>query len=222
MANGLGLVDKPHLQRFKNNLDLILENKINTDDYATTSKFGIVKPDGTTITIDEQGRLVGSSGYELPTASSVTLGGVKVDDQTIVVDADGVISSTAKGGVDYLEEEQMLGIKWINEAEIYQTSFLFDEPIVCTANQWNEICSITSWAEILVDCAVTNNNNFVSHPDCKIEDDILYIYPNMNYSVTNLTVQYTKMAVPEFMNDVTWEVANQWMWEELENTKWKH
>lgn len=38
---------------------------------------------------------IGSNSYELPTASTTTLGGVKVDGTTITIDENGVISSTA-------------------------------------------------------------------------------------------------------------------------------
>ena len=200
----------------------LLDKKINVDDYATLSKFGIVKPDGVTITINEDGLLTGSNQYELPTASSVTLGGVKVDGQSIVINDDGVISSSSKGGVDYLEEEQLLGVKWITGDEIYQSSILFNTPINCVANQWNEICPMINRSEILVDCFVTNNNNFVSHPDCKVDDGNIYIYPTRDYLIKNINIQYTKTAIPEFMNDTDWETVSQWTYEELSDTKWKH
>lgn len=45
---------------------------------ATTDTAGIVKPDGTTITVTEDGTISSGSAYELPTASSTTLGGIKV------------------------------------------------------------------------------------------------------------------------------------------------
>lgn len=74
---------------------------------ATASDVGVVKPDGTTITIDNDGTLHGSSTYTLPTASTTTLGGVKVDGTTITIDSNGVISSqgggstyTAGNGID--------------------------------------------------------------------------------------------------------------------------
>lgn len=63
---------------------------------ATTESTGIVKPDGTTITIDADGTLHGSSTYTLPNASTNTLGGVKPDGKTTFVNKDGVLS--ARGG----------------------------------------------------------------------------------------------------------------------------
>ena len=88
---GLGLVDKSHLQRFKNKLDTYFVKKT---DKATTSNLGIVKPDGTSITVDENGVISGSSAYVLPTASTTTLGGVKIDGTTVTIDNNGVISSS--------------------------------------------------------------------------------------------------------------------------------
>lgn len=45
---------------------------------ATTSTPGIVKPDGTTITVTQDGEISGASTYELPTMSASTKGGAKV------------------------------------------------------------------------------------------------------------------------------------------------
>ena len=80
-----------------------------TTPVATNNTLGIVKPDGTTITITEDGTIssVGGfsgdyndltnkptipSAYTLPTASTSTLGGVKVDGTTITI-ANGIISA---------------------------------------------------------------------------------------------------------------------------------
>ena len=63
---GLGLVDKPHLRRFKRKLDTFLdETFVKKTDKATTTELGIVKPDNTTITVDENG-VISSSGSPLP------------------------------------------------------------------------------------------------------------------------------------------------------------
>lgn len=45
---------------------------------ATTSSVGVVKPDGATITVSADGTISGASTYTLPTATSSTLGGVRV------------------------------------------------------------------------------------------------------------------------------------------------
>ena len=63
---------------------------------ATTDDAGIVKPDGTTITVDADGTIHGSNTYELPKATTDTLGGVKPDGKTTFVNKDGVLS--ARGG----------------------------------------------------------------------------------------------------------------------------
>ena len=63
---------------------------------ATEETLGGIKPDGTTITIDEDGTIHGANTYILPTASINTLGGVKVDGDTIKIN-DGVISADVIG-----------------------------------------------------------------------------------------------------------------------------
>ena len=104
---GLGLVDKPHLQRFKSKLDIFLnETFVKKTDVATTNHLGIVKPDGTTITIDENGIITGNGGYTLPTASTDTLGGVKIDGTTVTIDENGVISSSGGSGGSSVEWTQ--------------------------------------------------------------------------------------------------------------------
>jgi flagellar basal body rod protein FlgF len=55
---------------------------------------GVVKPDGTTTTVTEDGTISAvQSSYSLPIATESTLGGVMVDGDTISVDDDGVISA---------------------------------------------------------------------------------------------------------------------------------
>lgn len=65
-------------------------------DIATEEKAGIVKPDGTTITVDEDGTIHGANTYELPNATNETIGGIKPDGKTTFVNTEGVLS--AKGG----------------------------------------------------------------------------------------------------------------------------
>ena len=71
---------------------------------ATEETLGGIKPDGTTITIDEDGTIHGANTYELPTASDTVLGGVKIDNDTIKSN-NGVISADVIGnwsaGVNY-------------------------------------------------------------------------------------------------------------------------
>lgn len=63
---------------------------------ATTESTGVVKPDGTTISVDEDGTLHGANTYELPKATIEVLGGIKPDGKTTFVNEDGILSS--RGG----------------------------------------------------------------------------------------------------------------------------
>jgi hypothetical protein len=65
---------------------------------ASNTVLGGVKVDGSTITIDGNGIISGSSTYSLPTASTTVLGGVKVDGSTVTINGDGVISAASTGG----------------------------------------------------------------------------------------------------------------------------
>ena len=58
---------------------------------ATSFRLGVVKVDGTSITVDENG-VVSATPYSLPIASDTELGGVKVDGTTIGIDENGSIS----------------------------------------------------------------------------------------------------------------------------------
>lgn len=58
---------------------------------ATTEVLGGVKPDGETLTIDEDGTLHGANTYELPVAAADSLGGIKIDNTDINITEDGVI-----------------------------------------------------------------------------------------------------------------------------------
>lgn len=217
---GKGIVDRPHLQRFKNNLDLILNHKVNDTDYATTENHGIVKPDGTSITIDENGVISGSAQYELPVASTNTLGGVKIDGSTIIIQ-DGVITSTSTGNIDYSLFEQDTGIKYLNGGEVYQKSFYFYTPVSCDNNEWTNIVEAPEDAMILVDCRVVEPDGAVSSPRGNIKNGYISIYPFFDCDIKSITIQYVKIGVPIFMNDITWDEANVYTWDEFENTLWK-
>lgn len=75
-------------------LDKYIEQKAPSPSIATTSKAGIVKPDGTTITVAADGTISGASTYTLPTASASSLGGVKVGNGLSVTD-DGTLSAAS-------------------------------------------------------------------------------------------------------------------------------
>lgn len=107
-------------------------------DPATTEKTGLVKADGTSITVDADGTIHGNGGYELPVATTETLGGVKPDGETTFVDANGILRSIGGSGsgiveltqaeYDALPEEQKAhGAYYINDAESYTTAELHNE-----------------------------------------------------------------------------------------------
>lgn len=61
---------------------------------ATKMVAGIVKPDGTTITVDSDGTIHGAQTYQLPTASANTLGGVKIG-KNLTMQEDGTLNAYA-------------------------------------------------------------------------------------------------------------------------------
>lgn len=58
---------------------------------ATDESIGGVIPDGTTVTVDEDGVISANASYELPVADASTLGGIKVG-SGLAIDANGVLS----------------------------------------------------------------------------------------------------------------------------------
>lgn len=65
---------------------------------ATTESPGVVKPDGSSITVDPDGTIHGANSYQLPVASASVLGGIKVGSH-LNIDQNGVLSAT--GGANY-------------------------------------------------------------------------------------------------------------------------
>lgn len=57
---------------------------VEENDFATTAKAGLVKPDGTSIGVDANGviKVLNPSGYTLPQATATELGGVKAESKT--------------------------------------------------------------------------------------------------------------------------------------------
>lgn len=90
-----------------------LNDKVNKDDYATTSAAGLVKPDGTTVTVDADGTIHGASTYELPTASASVKGGIKVGDHLHMNDE--VLS--ADGGIAVQDTEPTDVDVWVDTDE---------------------------------------------------------------------------------------------------------
>lgn len=217
MKKRLALVDKPHLRRFKTRLDEFLDSTfVKKTDKATVDSLGIVKPDGTTITIDN-GVISGSSSYELPVASLTTLGGVKIDGQTITID-DGVISASARN-VNYSTAEQATGNKWVDNSSVYQSTFVFPNGISCSADTWTELCNKPTNIDILINGFVSNGE-YLSRGDIKVDSGKIYINPSLSCTVKYLTIEYTKNASIEYLSDLTWSEANEFTWSELSETKW--
>lgn len=97
-ADVIGLFSESNGELLWNNESIQTEIPI-----ATISVAGIVKPDGSTITIDADGTIHGANTYELPVASHTTLGGVKVDGTSITINPEGVISAVVESGLDFTE-----------------------------------------------------------------------------------------------------------------------
>jgi len=82
-------------------LQSALDGKVNTTDIATTSDLGLVKPDGTSITIDEDGTIHSVGGGEITftkTSTVTTVNSFKarvVDGFIIISYAFGVASVTS-------------------------------------------------------------------------------------------------------------------------------
>lgn len=177
---GKGLVDKPHLQRFKTHLDNTFVKKT---EKATLDSFGIVKPDGISVTV-----------------------------------ADGVLSASASG-VNYSEIEQLLGITWINNERLYQSTIVMRNPVSCTAGQWNEICDTPNEIDMLIKGEYTDGA-ISGGTQIKKENGKIYVCPSINCNVKYLTISYTK-DIEEFIYDYTWTEASAKNWDDFIDTKWK-
>lgn len=207
-------MDKPHLQRFKNNLDVILATKVGNSDYASSNKYGIVKVDGTTITASN-GVISGTSQYTLPIATDMVLGGVKVDNETIKINSSGIISTSI---IDYSTTEQQTRVLWIDEDTIYQNTI--STTVSCTGGQWNEVCNVPTGLKKLIK-GFAENDSFTCNPDIKVESGKIYVYPMNNFTLKTLTIFYTKGASFEYMSDLTWAEAEDYTWSDFSETQWE-
>lgn len=96
------LISLQNLQEFKN----LLIQKLQNGDIplpggapATTTTPGIVKPDGTSITVDSDGTISAvGGGSDVPIATPEIAGKVKPDGTTITITEDGTISSNGGTG----------------------------------------------------------------------------------------------------------------------------
>jgi len=78
--------------------------------FADDSSYGLVRPDNTSIVIENGVISTIDSSYELPMASNNTLGGVMVDNETITIDATGTISSVFSYELPMATESTLGGI----------------------------------------------------------------------------------------------------------------
>lgn len=114
----------------------VTTNILTDVDIATTSKAGIVKPDGTTITISSDGTLSSVGGItEIPQATATALGGIKAnekddtDTQEVKIDPATGILYTQPGGGDITSIDG--GNAQTNGVVAYQnTTFYADSAIV--------------------------------------------------------------------------------------------
>lgn len=129
------ILDKVHshtnmqiLDKFGTNNEgkLTWDNVIVGSDYtlpiATNSVLGGVKPDGNTITVDEDGTIHGANTYTLPIATTAVLGGIKVDGTTITVNSEGVITCINDSSIPnwVASTDYTTGMLVVNETVIYQ------------------------------------------------------------------------------------------------------
>lgn len=97
-----GIEDNALIGDLNDNFDIIDEKIKEAADaapaVATAERAGIVKPDGTTVTVDPDGTIHGAQTYTLPVASPAVLGGIKVG-ANLSIDQNGILSS--RGGASY-------------------------------------------------------------------------------------------------------------------------
>lgn len=88
---------------------------------ATDSLTGIVKPDGTTITINENG-IISATAKEPDIATVDKAGIVKPDGNTITITEDGTISSIAQGDVTAAGDNNFTGLNTFSNVILYNTT----------------------------------------------------------------------------------------------------
>lgn len=122
-------------------------NKVAKTDLATTESAGIVKVDGTSITVTADGTISASPSGALPIASTTQLGGVKVDGTSIIADENGVISSVGGGGTGDVTAGG-------NNVFTGNNKFKKDVTIDCSSSSGNSL--------VLVDSTVDQNTDYAT------------------------------------------------------------
>ena len=128
---------------------------------ATEETLGGIKPDGTTITVDEDGTIHGTNTYELPTASDTVLGGVKSDNDTIKSN-NGVISADVIGnwsaGTSY-----PVGYFVVYDNKLYE----------CTSANSDTSWNMEHWQSIGSSSSGTTINNWSALTDYVVGDLVI-------------------------------------------------
>ena len=122
-------------------------NKVAKTDLATTASAGIVKVDGTSITVTGDGTISASPSGTLPIASTTQLGGVKVDGTSIIADENGVISSVGGGGASDVTASG-------NNVFTGNNKFKKDVTIDCSSSSGNSL--------VLVDSTMDPNTDYAT------------------------------------------------------------
>lgn len=110
---------------------------------------GMLTPDGTTITVDGDGVIsaVVGNNYELPTASTTVLGGVKVDGTTITIDTDGVIKAIVDVPIEIVNDLTTGGTDKALSAEQGKTiKSIIDNMIQFTSEEKSKLAGIEEGA----------------------------------------------------------------------------
>lgn len=135
-------------------------NTVNAD-IATAGSLGVVKPDGDSVTVDEDGT-IHATPYALPVASAEVLGGVKVG-AGLNVNESGVLS--ASGGDDWVKLDVVATSDYGFTGEVYKKGNILK---ICAANRGNttlgvNYASLTTVIEFdlapVVDTKQFNNAN---------------------------------------------------------------
>lgn len=86
-------IDHTNTNQLKTAVTTLVNNAVPST--ATTTNVGVVKPDGSTITVDSNGTLTATA--QMPgVATTTNVGVVKPDGNTITVDGDGTLTATAQ------------------------------------------------------------------------------------------------------------------------------
>ena len=89
--------------------DLVIKDSVLP--LATDDSAGAIRPDGTTVTVDDNGVLHASGEYTLPPATLTNLGGVMPDGITITVDSDGTIHGSTSYTLPIATTEALGGVR---------------------------------------------------------------------------------------------------------------